>query len=367
MIELRENEIVIAGHRIPFQIALTFASLLTVLLTVLAGLGIYAGVTGDVNSSRSSDRGGAQEITSEYKGAFDLGKAANDPLVGGLSGIEALGPGKYIAISDDKGEEGPVRAYHLTQDGESYGVGEQVTFADKNGTPYAEAGEFIDAEEIRVLPNGNFLWTTEGRSKGGVVTPQMIESTPDGKEVRRIDVPAHHVPDGSEKKGVQDNKGAEGLALLPGGTTAVTVTERPLAQDRGNRVRVTYYDLAASKATKEYVVPVSLGRGVSAAIADENGDLYILERGFNEVTKKNSGEIFKLDSSDAEDVLGKEKLDGKEKAVDKQSVFKFAEHPDNVEGLAWGAKTAEGKRTLLVITDNNFSDKQRTLIHTIAL
>ena len=43
------------------------------------------------------------------------------------------------------------------------------------------------------------------------------------------------------------------------------------------------------------------------------------------------------------------------------------DNPDTIEGMTWGPNQPDGRRTLLVTTDNNFSGKQRTLVHTIAL
>jgi hypothetical protein len=35
---------------------------------------------------------------------------------------------------------------------------------------------------------------------------------------------------------------------------------------------------------------------------------------------------------------------------------------DNIEGITFGPKLANGKPTLLFVSDNNFSDKQKTQI-----
>ena len=97
----------------------------------------------------------------------------------------------------------------------------------------------------------------------------------------------------------------------------------------------------------------------------------MLERGFFKDlgdNGENKAEIYKLDLDGADDVLGREKLAGKEKTVDKSLVFDFATekpHPDNVEGLAWGPRAADGRRAMIVVTDNNFSDTQTTYFHTV--
>ena len=85
--------------------------------------------------------------------------------MGGLSGLTALADGSYLAISDDKGDYGPTRAYRLNIDnsGRAQVIG-RVVFTNPDGSAYNP--KKFDAEEIRQLPNGHLLWTTEGGSQG---------------------------------------------------------------------------------------------------------------------------------------------------------------------------------------------------------
>lgn len=329
----------------------------------------------------SSDLLGQQDQTSEqdhraeYLGRFDFGAQNTDPSIGGLSGIDQSGDG-YIAISDDKNEHGPIRAYRFQADDErEFQATETVPLTQSDGEDYTG---YIDAEEIRELPNGNLLWTTEGKAKDGdAVPPQLIESTADGHEVRRIDVPSYHQPDGHEHTGVYDNNGPEAMTLLPGGQYALTVNENALAQDGSKNSdtepslnRVTIYDLETGQPAAEYVLPVEAQRGVTSALTDEDGNLYILQRGYLKDIGENRAEIYKVDLSAADDVLGKESLDGTEATAQKDLVFDFATvepHPDNVEGMAWGPHNEDGSRTLFVVSDDNFNDSQSTLFHTLKL
>lgn len=313
----------------------------------------------------------------EYVNRFDFSAVNADPAAGGFSGIDQVGPGRYIVLSDDKGEHGPARAYYFsTTDHATFTPAGVVEFTDAQGNPYTE---FMDPEEIRVLPNGNFLWTTEGNAKLGKVTaPQLIESTPDGKEVRRINVPDYHVPNGISTRGIHHNNGPEGMTVLNDGRTAVMIEENSLAQDgRKNSAkhsslnRITFFDLESGRPTKEFVVRVEAGHGATSLLADDHGELYVLERGFFKdlgENGENKSEIYKLDLTGADDVLGKKALSGREKTASKSLVFDFASqrpHPDNTEGLAWGPKSVDGRRVLIVVTDNNFSDSQKTYFHSV--
>ncbi len=381
-------------------VKITGAAALAGALGTLAALGavsavvinaIVNAVTGNTGKGLSSGSGSSEPSKStpatgeqthpqaEYLNRFDFTPVRPDRAMGGFSGIDQVKPGEYVVISDDKNEHGPIRAYRFTSsDLRMFTPAGELHFTQPDGSPYTD---YIDAEEIRVLPDGNLLWTTEGKAKrGDVVPPQIIESTPDGKEIRRINTPAYHVPDGREKRGIYDNNGPEAMALLSDGRTIVTVEENALAQDghknddkHSSLNRVTFYDLESGTPTKEYVVRVNAGRGAVSLLADEKDNLYLLERGFFKnlgVSGENKAEIYKLDVTGADDVLGKEALAGSERTVSKQLVFDFSTvkpHPDNVEGIAWGPRDADGRRPLVAVTDDNFSDKQATLFHTLLL
>lgn len=391
--DLVNREIVVGGVKVPVPAAIAG---IAAAAAVLGGLSVVvlhavAGVLPPLPSAGSSQAGSSERDVpgvggntapgvagpGEYANRFDFSAANTDPAVGGFSGIDQVGPGSYIVLSDDKGEHGPVRAYHFsTADHATFTLAGVVEFTDVHGTPYTE---YMDPEEIRVLPNGNFLWTTEGSGKlGKVVAPQLIESTPDGKEVRRIDVPKYHVPNGFSTRGIHHNNGPEGMTLLDDGRTAVTIEENSLAQDgqknsakHSSLNRITFYDLESGRPTKEFVVRVNAGRGATSLLADEDGELYVLERGFFKdlgENGENKAEIYKLDLSGADDVLGKKTLNGTEKTASKSLVFDFASkrpHPDNTEGLAWGPRSSDGRRLMIVVTDNNFSDSQKTYFHSV--
>ncbi|SDS49530.1 esterase-like activity of phytase family protein [Corynebacterium timonense] len=352
-------------------------------LAVGSSLGIGSARGEGSALSGGSSRGGAPQPSDpapapgEHLHSFNFSAVNPHEAAGGFSGIDEVAPGRYIVISDDKGEHGPVRAYRFTiTDHTTFAMGDAVVFTDPQGQPYSE---YMDPEEIRVLPNGNLLWTTEGNATPGrVAPPQLIESTPDGAEVRRIAVPHHHVPNGLSTRGIYHNNGPEGMAVLADGTTAVTVNEDALAQDgprnsevNPSRNRVTFYDLATGTPTREYVVQVEAGRGATSLLADDNGDLYMLERGFFEdlgENGENKAEIYKLDLRGATDVLTLDALTGDETPVAKNRVFDFASvrpHPDNVEGLAWGPRSEDGRRTLIVVSDDNFNETQTTYFHTL--
>ena len=347
----------------------------------------------------------ASETEVTYDGAFDLGAATSDAAVGGLSGLTALDDGTYLAISDDKGEHGPTRAYRLTIDSQGQAqVIDEVDFTNSDGSAYDPKA--FDAEEIRQLPNGHLLWTTEGDSTSlSNRSPMIIESDADGREIRRIQPPAYHVPNTFNTRGINANKGPEAMVVSADGATIYTINENSLVQDgqlntetSGAKTRMTAYDATTGTPTAEYVVDVDpvyapdADRGYASLATAPNGDLYALERGYIP-DQGNRGEIYRLNIDGATNVLGKERLDGTEQSVSREKVFDFAdadnasteqsESPENIEGMTFAApvaltdspaeaeETAAAKASsasnerLYLVSDNNFSDSQRTLIHTL--
>lgn len=313
-------------------------------------------------------------------------RLASAPL-GGLSGIEHAQGSRYLAISDDPVQNGPARAYVLDLSFDDRGavtaatVADVIELTDQNGRPFAELS--VDPESIRVLPDGNLIWTSEGYARDGQFqAPSVFVSSPEGQVLREFNVPDHRTPDSGLTTGIRHNNANEGLALIEGGTTAVTLNEGPLQQDaapnteeRGTVVRLTFFDVATGEPTAEYPVevnplyPGAADRGMAEILAADDGSFLVLERGFIP-GEGNRAEIYRITIDGATNILDQPALTGAETPVTKELVYNFddnAEHPENVEGLAWGPENTGGNRSLLVIADDNFNDTQRSLLHTITL
>ncbi len=337
----------------------------------------------------------APAFPSQYLGAVDLSGSPRSAEVtdalgpsvpfGGISGLERVGQEDYVALSDDSAQHGPARAYLMTIPSDpASGTPPTVTGAtllrNASGQPYAP--QTVDPESVRLLPSGDFAWTSEGWAKdGNCRPPAVVLSNPSGREIRRLSVPAYHAPNPEGTRGVRHNKANEGLAVI-GEDALVTANEGALVQDgpmnseeRGMRVRLTHYSVSTGQPLAEYplevgpLYPGARDRGVSEIISGEDGSLYTIEHSYVP-GQGNRGEIYRITLDGATKVLGKEALDGSETPARKELVFDFAslpEHPDNIEALAWAPRLADGRAQLLVTSDDNFSDKQRTLLHRIAL
>lgn len=358
--------------------------------------GPAAALSSGLSLSSSSSSAPETNPTTGYLGYLDLAEATWAPgldeelaaaPLGGLSGIEHVEDSHYIAISDDPAQRGPARAYHLdlTFDGQGMASGATITdiieFTDAEGRPFPESS--VDPESLRVLPDGNLLWTSEGFAReGDFRAPQVFISDPSGRVLDELAVPAHHTPDPGLSTGIRHNNANEGLSLSADGGSALTLNEGALQQDgpantgeHGTRVRLTTFDLATGVPTAEYAVevgpryPGAVDRGMTELLSVGDGSFLVLERGFIPGSG-NRAEIYRITLDGATNVLDTPALTGEETPVNKKLVLSFddnAEHPDNVEGLAWGPQLADGGRSLLVISDDNFNDTQRSLLHTVAV
>jgi hypothetical protein len=185
---------------------------------------------------------------------------------------------------------------------------------------------------------------------------------------------------------VRNNLGHESIAVRPDGGALLSFTESSLAQDgpiatleRGASARVLAFDIAARRASAEYVYvtePIPTGstrqpmvqdNGVSSATYLRDGRLIVMERSFA-AGVGNTIQIFEVEIADATNVLGRVSLAGaadvtplrkKRLGVLKPGDAGFA--VDNMEAITQGPDV-DGKPTLVLFSDNNFSRRQTNLL-----
>ncbi|WP_406209806.1 esterase-like activity of phytase family protein [Kitasatospora sp. NBC_01560] len=304
---------------------------------------------------------------------------------GGLSGIDYdRATGRYVALSDDRSELAPARFFTLRLPLGAQGfaarrpvVESATVLTGPDGQPYPRRS--VDPEAIRWAPGGRaVLWASEGVAAAGV-PPFVRTAGPDGAHRGELPVPAAYRPvlgdGGAVVSGVRDNQAWEGLTLSPDGATVVTLTEDALAQDGpvpgpavGSRSRLLRQDRAGGRTTGEFVYPQSplaedgtgpapaQQSGASELLAVNETDYLVVER--TAFTGRDFGiRIYWTTTVGATDVAGRRRLDGSERVMRKKLLFDFATtgvRPDNVEGLTWGPRLADGSRSLVLVTDDNF-------------
>lgn len=307
--------------------------------------------------------------------------------VGGLSGLTYDAP-HVFALSDGHRHRGPPRIYRL---GLSL-VGGDLSLAVEAQIFLHGGGRFdparYDAEGLAAVAAG-WLVSTEGDRD---LAPAIDLFDRDGAHRRRLEVPRRLAP--HEGRGTRPNRGLEGLSVQPDGA-AVAAMEEALLQDgapatatAGTCVRLVRYDPALSLAGElAYCTdplppgPVLSGDrlamvGVSALAFVDARRLLVLERTGVEREDRfdNRVRIYAIDPTTAPDVRGVDRI-GEDHAAPKRLVLDFDDIAarldppklDNFEAMTLGPLLPSGERTLLVVSDDNFSPSQRTAFVAFAL
>ena len=329
--------------------------------------------------------------------------------VGGLSGLDRdQTTGTWYIVSDDRSDQQPARFYtaDLRFDGPGGALsGVEITgttpLLRPDGTPYPplEAGDgtTVDPEDIRVDPHGDgLLWSQEGERivPADGTPPTLIDPTVriagrDGRFRSELTVPAQERPSAQES-GIRQNLGPEGLTVTDGGRLVVTAIEGPLLQDgppatrtTGALSRIVLQDRSGA-VVGQYAYPQepvfadpvpadgSASTGVSALLAVDGADatrFLVMERSYVEGVG-NKVRIYEADTDGATDLTGGTPI-ATARPVTKHLLVDVADLPvasvDNIEGMAWGPAAPDGARTLVLVSDDNFSDTQVTQFVALAV
>lgn len=316
--------------------------------------------------------------------------------VGGLSGI-SYNPDKqvYYAISDDRSRKAPARFYTLKIDLSS------DTFPDNgveiiNQTPLLNsAGEpfparSLDPEGIAFAGESVFI-SSEG-DVGRSQPPFIKEFSPDGRELRSFPLPDKFLPaDGETKRGVRNNLALESLTLTPNKDYLFTATENALLQDgktatptAGSPCRILRYNMQTGRADQEFLYitdpivtaprfPTNFqANGLVDLLALDENHLLALERSFA-LGVGNTIKLFKVSLDAADRIQGIDRLKGKIaelSPVRKTLLLNLNTlnlRLDNIEGLTFGPTLSDGRRSLILVSDNNFNALQVTQILALAV
>src|SRR5215813_15559089 len=267
----------------------------------------------------------------------------------------------------------------------------------------------LDPEGIRVGAGGTFFLSDE-------YGPYVFEFDRQGNLLRRLGVPSKFLISSpsadpnleltGNTSGRQANRGMEGLAISPDGTTLFGIMQNALLQDHGliplttNRLglnnRILKIDVATGE-THEYVYvldAINRGQGVSEILAINDHEFLVVERDNRSnlqtppqaPTRK---KIYKIDLKDATDVLkdatdvsGTASLPAGALPAGVTPVSKplspfidlldpdlnlAATIPEKLEGLAWGPDLEDGRHVLYVISDNDLNTSLATQIYAFAI
>ena len=356
---------------------------------LLASLGCAAAV----NQARAFD---VPPADIEFIGSATLPATPyEDTEVGGLSAIAFDSEtGLFYALSDDPGSRSPSRFYSLSVDLSSGRLSEDgvhiegvTLLTDRQGRHFAKG--VIDGEGLALRPDRTLLVSSEGFVRGGV-PPSIRVVGLDGRERHEFHLPKRWLPrEGDPSWGARHNNAFESLTLGPDGSF-FTSTENALLQDgpdtdvdRTSRVRIVRMDAGSGATLGEWVyrtdtvieppsVPDAFRtNGLVDLLALDGTSLLALERSFT-LGKGNSIRLFAVSLDGADDVRSIASIEGRDDIVEvsKRLLVDLGDLDvalDNVEGLTLGPRLEDGRHSLLLISDNNFSSLQVTQVLAFAL
>lgn len=346
-------------------------------------------------------------LSLDYLGEYTLPKMEFEGApVGGLSGITYdRQRDRFYAISDDRSKFAPARFYTLklvfnaaqpseTQENigiQSVDIEKVTTLLAEDGNPYAP--DSVDLEGISLSPQRSLFISSEGNSQQGIA-PFIDEfDLETGQWQRQLPLPERYLPqtiDG-QLMGVQNNLGFESLTLNADGSTGnplepfrvFAATEAPLYQDlslehppdetNSAPIRFLHYLIGDDRSTllAEHLylsepVPEGAEGGLTELLTlDQGGHFLSLERSFGLSTGLNA-QIFQLATGGATDISSIPAFQGDWSGVTpihKRLLLDLStlDIPlDNLEGMALGPRLPDGTQSLLVVSDDNFSDLQTT-------
>jgi hypothetical protein len=318
--------------------------------------------------------------------------------VGGLSGIDYDAVNDdWVMISDDRSQINPSRYYRakLAYDAQSFKsvtITSVTTLLQPDGTPYPSREEYKrrngmvpDLETLRVDPQDGSIWYG---SEGDVelsLDPFIRRATRSGHHQYTLPLPPLFTVSKEHKSGPRNNQSFEGLSFTPDGRTLWVSLEGPMYQDgpeptptQGAVNRITHFT-RDGKVLGQYAyplepIPATPGKGkyadngISEILSLSEKRMLVMERSgvqADDGTYKDYVRLYEIDTEGASDIQHLQTLkDAAYRLVKKRLVLDIGTLHlpviDNLEGMAFGPRLANGHASLVLISDDNFSKTQVT-------
>lgn len=335
-------------------------------------------------------------LLGEY--SFESGREFQATTVGGLSGL-TYDPrrGVYYAISDDRGEHQPARFYTLEldlglagiQDLRVVGVTTLDRDADQPGVqPYGP--NETDLEDLALTPDDELIVSSERDQQA---RPWLRRFALDGSLLGELELPERFRPQTAPGPngrplvvhGVRPNLGFEGIGLSPDGQFLFVANEQALAQDgplstleHGTTIRLLEYELGSdgwqpgpeaaylTEPIPNPPVPADgpADNGVSALLTVAHLplglDFLALERNYS-LGVGNDVSLFGLRIGQARrtETLPALPTPFEGTLVEKVRLARLTDlgvRPDNLEGMCLGPNLSDGSHSLILMSDDNFSE-----------
>ncbi|MEO8112179.1 MAG: esterase-like activity of phytase family protein [Ginsengibacter sp.] len=372
----------------PSSIKTTFA--ITILFFISCTSSKQLANTGDISHLK---------FLSEYDIPYN--KEFQNTVVGGLSSIDYDAANNiYYVISDDRSERNAARFYKAqinisNNKIDSVHFLEAVFLKNKEGKIYpgvkTDPSHTPDPEALRYNPRTQTLtWSSEGErivKDNNLVLedPSVTDISLAGNYLDTFEIPSQmHMR--SQQTGPRRNGVFEGLAFADNYKYLFVNVEEPLYND-GSRaglndstgiIRIIKFDAGSKKALAEYaytIDPVAyppnpedafIINGIPDILSLGKNKLLVTERSFSTGRAACTIRLYLADLSHAEDVSRMNSIKDKAvKMVTKKLLLNMDDlkiYIDNIEGATFGPTLANGHRSLLFISDNNFDSRQKTQV-----
>ena len=240
-----------------------------------------------------------------------------------------------------------------------------------------------DLEGIAALPDGTFLLAEEGHIENGVAAqPMILHANRDGQVLQLIALPTTFELRLDQQRGIRAKQGFESLTRLPGGHL-IAGLEQPLIEDgptptfehgANGRLAELVPDGTDWRPGRQWTYPIDPTPRVSGfeGVCDtgENGLVELL--GLTDTTLLSMERACLQNPQTAEVTVAVrlflvELTAGEVKKTPVLDLQTLAPHLspalqrlENFEGMAFGPPTRDGRRTLLLVSDDNRRPTQHT-------
>ena len=303
----------------------------------------------------------------------------DNTVVGGLSGIDYKN-GKYYLICDDAANPRIYRASIDLNKNKIDNVSIEQLITIKKNNKFSN--EFLDLEALRYdAENDEFYVVSEGKIDNAK-DPGVFRLSNLGHIQASFNIP-NNFKAGKEQQ-PRNNGVFEGIAESFDQKGYWVATELPLEKDASkpkifpsrSHVRITKFDKNSGQPVSQFAyqldgiskLPINYFavNGVTEILEYAENKFLVLERSYSAGygSHGNTVKIFQVDASQASNTLDMDRLKGEDYEIaEKKLIFNFNSVKDqltdriidNIEGMCLGPELENGKRSLILVSDNNFN------------